>query len=171
MLIFKFKKWQIALFAAILILGGISFWYLQTDSPEAQVRRTLKNLCTIATKTPGESAVLAGLKVSRVSALFAPVCRLEFGHDLFTGDYTDAELSANLARFRARFTVVKVSIRDLEVTIETPDRAVATFTGFLDGDLKSGEIISEVRDLSCSLTRDKEGWKIDRINIREILEK
>ena len=62
-------------------------------------------------------------------------------------------------------------MRDLQILEITPERATAVFTGFLEGDTTDGKGISEVRDLFCSLKLLDGSWKVERITVREVLEK
>lgn len=64
-----------------------------------------------------------------------------------------------------------VDVRDILITIEAPDRARAVFTGTLDGRLKDGRAISEVRDLFCTLEKREDRWLITNLSVRDVLEK
>lgn len=163
------------LFSAILVFvlaaGGAAAWYFLRDSDEVKIRRTLRELCSLATKGSGEKAASGLLKIRQVESLFAPRCQFDFKHEMFSGELSDVEIASTLTRFRALFSTVSVKMRGLEIAVEPPDSASAIFTGILEGRMKDGRTISEVRDLFCSLKLLDGSWKVERITVREVLEK
>lgn len=165
-------QWRhIAVPVLILVLGGLSFWYLNRNTDEAEIRLTLKQLCSVGSKTEGESAAAAAIKLQRSNELFTDPCRLDFRHSMFQGDFSVSEIAANIARFRMLFQTVKIEIRDLHITVTPPDKAHVYFTGLLDGIARNGEQAGEVRDLFCELKKTDGQWRISEMNIREVLEK
>ena len=170
-----------AILVLVLAAGGAAAWYFLRDSDEVKIRggaaavaccrgRTLRDLCSLATKGSGEKAASGLLKIRQVESLFAPRCHFNFKHEMFSGELSDTEIASTLARFRALFSTVSVKMRGLEITVEPPDAASAVFTGILEGRMKDGRTVSEVRDLFCSLKRIDDRWKVDRITVREVLE-
>ena len=158
-----------AILVLVLAAGGAAAWDFR-DSDEVKIRRTLRDLCSLATKGSGEKAASGLLKIRQVESLFAPRCHFNFKHEMFSGELSDTEIASTLARFRALFSTVSVKMRGLEITVEPPDAASAVFTGILEGRMKDGRTVSEVRDLFCSLKRIDDRWKVDRITVREVLE-
>lgn len=160
-----------AILVLVLAAGGAAAWYFLRDSDEVKIRRTLRDLCSLATKGgAGEKAASGLLKIRQVESLFAPRCHFNFKHEMFSGELSDTEIASTLARFRALFSTVSVKMRGLEITVEPPDAASAVFTGILEGRMKDGRTVSEVRDLFCTLKRIDDRWKVDRITVREVLE-
>ena len=159
-----------AILVLVLAAGGAAAWYFLRDSDEVKIRRTLRELCSLATKGSGEKTASGLLKIRQVESLFAPRCHFNFKHEMFSGELSDTEIASTLARFRALFSTVSVKMRGLEITVEPPDSASAVFTGILEGRMKDGRTVSEVRDLFCSLKRIDDRWKVDRITVREVLE-
>ena len=154
----RLQWWHIAVPVLILVLGGLSFWYLNRNTDEAEIRLTLKQLCSVGSKAESESAA-------------ADPCRLDFRHSMFQGDFSVSEIAANIARFRMLFQTVQIEIRDLHITVTPPDGAQVYFTGLLDGVARNGEQVGEVRDLFCKLKKVDGKWRISEMNIREVLEK
>lgn len=159
-----------AILVFVLAAGGAAAWYFLRDSDEVKIRRTLRELCALATKGSGEKAASGLLKIRQVESLFAPRCQFNFKHEMFSGELSDVEIASTLTRFRALFTTVSVKMRGLEITVTPPDAASAVFTGILEGRMKDGRTVSEVRDLFCSLKLLDGRWKVDRITVREVLE-
>ncbi|MST97272.1 hypothetical protein FYJ85_09485 [Victivallaceae bacterium BBE-744-WT-12] len=165
------KKWLWLLFAVVFALGGVSLWYLGQDSDEAQVRRTLRQLCRISSKYENEKAAVGVMKINGTDKVFAPECRIDFRHEMFGGIYTPAEITSTMARVRSMFRSCVVDMRDVAITVEPPDRASAVFTGTLDGRLNDGKTVNEVRDLYCTLEKREDRWLITSISVRDVLEK
>ncbi|HJH05286.1 hypothetical protein [Victivallis vadensis] len=167
----RLQWWHIAVPVLILVLGGLSFWYLNRNTDEAEIRLTLKQLCSVGSKAEGESAAAGAIKLQRSNELFTDPCRLDFRHSMFQGDFSVSEIAANIARFRMLFQTVQIEIRDLHITVTPPDGAQVYFTGLLDGVARNGEQVGEVRDLFCKLKKVDGKWRISEMNIREVLEK
>ncbi len=168
----KFRKRILisALLVFVLAAGGATAWHFLRAGEEGRIRRTLRELCSLATKGSGETAASGLRKIRQVESLFAPRCRFDFRHEMFSGELSDVEIASTLTRFRALFTSVSVKMRDLEISVAPPDEASAVFTGILEGRSKDGRSVSEVRDLFCSLKLLDGRWKVERITVREVLE-
>ena len=165
------KKKFFLVLIPILVLGGISLWYLTRDNDEVQIRKTLNELCDIASKRANEKNAMALLKINSTNKIFAPECRIDFHHEMFSGTYTPAELTSLLARSRGILKECDVKIRDLAITVEPPDKASAVFTGLLDATMNDGSRVDEVRELFCTLRKIEDRWLIDSMSVRDILEK
>lgn len=165
------KKWFYLILIPILALGGLSLWYLTRDSDEAQIRKTLDNLCDIASKRENEKNAMAMLKINSTDKVFAPECKIDFRHEMFSGTYTPTELTSLLARSRGVLKDCKIGIRDLAITVEPPARASAVFTGLLKATMNDGSRVDEVRELFCTFQKIEDRWLIDNISVRDILEK
>ncbi|MGN1364933.1 MAG: hypothetical protein ACI406_06190, partial [Victivallis vadensis] len=107
----RLQWWHIAVPVLILVLGGLSFWYLNRNTDEAEIRLTLKQLCSVGSKAEGESAAAGAIKLQRSNELFTDPCRLDFRHSMFQGDFSVSEIAANIARFRMLFQTVQIEIR------------------------------------------------------------
>ena len=165
------KKWFFLVLIPILAFGGLSLWYLNRDSDEAQIRKTLRTLCDIASKRDNEKNAMGMLKASGTDKVFAPECKIDFRHEMFVGTYTPAELTSLLARSKGVLRSCEVSIRDLAVTVESPEKASAVFTGLLDARMNDGKTVNEVRELYCTFRKIEDRWLIDSMSVRDILEK
>ena len=162
-------KW-IVLLIILFLLGGISLWYITRDSEEAKVKRKLHELADFGIKAEGEKEIFGALKVNGTDKVFAPQFELSLKYDMFSGTYTPREMTANLARFRMLFKQVKVRVADTVITING-DKADAVFTGLLDGVTADGKAVNEVRELNCTLAKIDGKWLINKLVVRDILEK
>lgn len=167
----RLKLRYIGILFLFFLLGGVSYWYFNRDTDEIKIRQTLKSLCSLGSKTEGETIASTALKLQETRDLFAESCQLDFQHNLFQGTFTITEINQGIARFRMLFQQVKIEIRDLHITMISPEEAQVYFTGLLHGVELSGERISEVRDLFCKLKKSNGKWLVSDISINEVLEK
>ena len=49
-----------AILVLVLAAGGAAAWYFLRDSDEVKIRRTLRDLCSLATKGSGEKTASGG---------------------------------------------------------------------------------------------------------------
>lgn len=169
---FHLRRYLLPLVLLILVgVGGV--WYWQYNTPEAQIRRLMAELCSIASKPAGENAALGVLKINRTDKIFAPSCRIDVQHQYVDGSLNPSEITSMLARYRPLFAEVQINMRDMEIMIgPESDQASVYFTGILRGTpKKGGGRVEEVRDLFCRLKKIDDHWRISEIAIREVLEK
>lgn len=168
------KRHKFRLIAGALLLVCAGYFTVKTvigNSPEAKIRKTLNSLCHAASKTEEDGTSAMTIKTLTMYELFAPATSLELRPSTFNGTYSPEEIASNMVRYRALFQYVRLDMRDLFITIESPTRAEAEFTGVLDGLLKGGDRIHEIRELVCSLEYLDDKWKVSAVKIKEILEK
>lgn len=163
------RHWPLPLALAVG-LGVWIFFYTRT-SPEAQVRKVLRELCESGTKADGDGATSGIIKCRGAMALFAADTELRFGADFFSGHTNPEEIAANLNRFRMLFNQVTVGMKDVKIKFKSPDEATVDFIGTLRGTLKSGSRVDELRELICTLKKQDDKWRITALRVREILER
>ncbi len=163
----KAKVWLVISLAA-LAAGGI-VWYCRESTPEAKMRQVISELAEYASKASGEGGAANLVKIHNAAELFTDPVRLEiFGTT--PGVISAGELPGLLARYRSYFRQATVTAEVDEVRLVAPERGEAEFTGTLRGVLKSGDSISEVREVHGEFQLDDRGkWRISRLKFREIL--
>ncbi len=172
-MVIQINKWTILTAIVILVLGigGISTWLILRNTAETQIRKTMKQICWVVSKNPKESLANHAIKLQQSNEIFTDPCSLDFHLHLFQGEFPVCEIAAVISQYRMMFENVKAEIRDLHITINSPELANVSFTGQIHGTLKNGERINEVRDLVCELNKIDGKWQIHTMNIREVLEK
>ncbi len=168
---FSIKRRWIAIFAVILLLGGVSFWYITRDGDEAQIVRTLRLAATIGSKAQGETAASAIGKVNRVDDCFARSCRFDIGRAWFSGELNSTEIGSMLAQVHGVFESLDIRLRDLAVTLTSPETASVAFTGEVTGRGRDGSRTHEIRDFVSELGKIDGIWKIRSLTVHDILEK
>ncbi len=166
----KLKRYWPVLAAFAAGLGVWCYVYTRT-SPEAQVRKVLRELCESGTKADSDGATSGIIKCRGAMALFAADTELRFGTDFFSGHTNPEEIAANLNRFRMLFSQVTVAMKDVKIKFKSPEEATVDFIGTLRGVLKSGSRVDEIRELICTLKKQDGKWRITALRVREILER
>ncbi|MDR0932867.1 MAG: hypothetical protein LBM70_07620 [Victivallales bacterium] len=165
------KKRLIAIAMMLVIVGGIAFWYFNRDSDEKKIRQTIQTLCDIASKRANENPALSLINANAADKVFASKCKIDFRHEMFSGSYTPTELTSILLRSKRVLKSCEIDIRDVSIMLTSRERASAVFTGLLDAITTDGKVVSEVRDLYCTLQKIDDSWLIDSMSVRDILEK
>ncbi len=166
----KLKRYWPVL-AALAAGFGVWFYFYSRTTPEAQVKKVLRELCESGTRADGEGAASGIVKCRGAMALFAADTELRFGTDFFSGHTNPEEIAANLNRFRMMFSQVAVGMKDVKIKFKSPEEATVDFIGTLRGVLKSGSRVDEIRELICTLKKQDGKWRINALRVREILER
>ena len=72
---------------------------------------------------------------------------------------------------RPVFSRAHLDMDDLTVTISPEDTANAVFSCRLSGKLHGQDYIEEVRDIDCRLKKNDGVWRIEKLDITEVLER
>ncbi|MFA7230752.1 MAG: hypothetical protein WC071_05735, partial [Victivallaceae bacterium] len=147
------KNIIITLFTLVLIIVTIFLvWNTYFNKSDKDlINEQLTSLRTLASKYPGEGTSSSIIKSKSLENLFAPSCKLDLRSDMFSGDYTQEEISANAVRYRSLFNHAVINLHDIEIELISATEAKAEFTGSFDGITKSGNRVNEYRDLTCLL--------------------
>lgn len=171
MVMLKWLKRRWPLLMALAVGLGVWVYFDTRTSPEAQVKKVLRELCESGTKADGDGTTSGIVKCRGAMNLFAAETELRFGTDFFSGNTNPEEIAANLNRFRMLFSQVTIGMKDVKITFKSPEEATVDFIGTLHGTLKSGSRVDELRELICTLKKQDDKWRITALRVREILER
>ena len=156
---------------AVVVAGAAIWYFLFNKTDKDQVLDALSAVAEAASKTAGETTSSMLLKTQMVGGYFAEKCVLNIDDQMFTGEYTPEDISANMVRMRQFFTDNKLSFYDAEVLFPSVDEAVVNFTGSLKGTLKNQSRVNEAREIQAKLTKKSGSWRFYSFKIQEILKK
>jgi len=164
----KLKHILIALIAVGLCLFAVLYL---SPSEEKKVRKQFDLLSEYVSKDSNENAIAMANKMQKLGSLFGDSCELKIAVELLSGTYTREEIASYAARARARFSKVSLGFHDLEVTFPENGVAKVTLTARLTGQTRAGEQMRETRELECLLEKKEKKWRLNRIEVIEVLRK
>jgi hypothetical protein len=154
-----------------LFLIVLSAWALWAAFPtrKRQVLRTLKALSRAVEKEGWEGDLAAAAVARKVSAFFAPRCRIEAeGYD-FRAEVEREEIARYAFATRERASRVSLRFYDPVVDFGPEGEAKVRATVRLEGVGDGGESFREVHEVRCVLRKGEEGWKIEEVSLVEVL--
>ena len=164
-------KKKIIVLLLLILAGGGAFFLFRPENEAAKVKKVLQTLCRMATKRTGDNPAASALMISKTDKIFAGEFSVKIGNGMFDGIYNPTKMTADLARYRAVFTEVEVDAQDMEITFPAQDTAEAVCTGVLKGRTRTGSGVSEAREVICTLLRTQDGWRINKLEIKEIMQR
>lgn len=158
---------------AVLCLLGVGLWWFLKPTEEKLIRRQFAAFTELVQKKGKEGALPAIGKAKDLSALFAEQSTFSIdGLDWIAGPYSREALSSNIFRSRALFDRLKLSFDDLEIEVNADSKTAVVFmSAVLDGTLKDGRGVHEIRELESNLRKDGSQWRFEKFRIREIIQK
>ena len=164
------KLRYLLIFLVVVGLGFLATRYF-FQSEEKRVRKQFDLLSEYVSKEPDENAIAMANKMQKLGSLFGDSCELKIAVELLSGTYTREEIASYAARARARFSKVSLGFHDLEVTFPENGVAKVTLTARLTGQTRAGEQMRETRELECLLEKKEKKWRLNRIEVIEVLRK
>ena len=167
------KNKLLLLILTAVALAGAALWVtFSLRSEEAKVKRIVAELVKLGERPASPGAAELAVKIASIDDIFADQVEISFGRRFgLSGVYTPRSIEPLLVQYRKVFIHAAMAADDLTVTIESEDTANAVFSCRLTGKLHRGDYIEEVRDVECRLKKLAGVWKIDRLNINEVLER
>ncbi len=168
------RKIRIVILLLIMIAAAIGAWYFfaDTESDEAHLRRVLSEIVLNITKRDGDGTTSNLIHSKALPGYFTSPCHVSLGGYVDSGDFTSESITNNSMRIRSMFRSLSPAIKDLYLEI-APDGKTATadFAASIRGVLNNGEEAEGIRDLRCKMVKQDGKWKVGAVNIREVLEK
>ncbi len=166
----KYIKY-IVIVLLLIIITVIAFQFSGKITPEKQIRNRLANFLAKASKSSGDKLSTGLIKSKSLESFFASRCKFQIGVSSFSGTYTPVQISSNSMRSRSMFRHVRFSAHDVEIILNSPEKATVNFTGAVNGVTKRGKSIDDYKELTCKLRLVEGEWLIYSVSIREIIKK
>ncbi len=166
------RKIAILLLVAVLA-GGIVWWFFRESGDVAAVRRVVDRVCAVLSHERGENPMLIAYRNSELPEYFSFPLRIAIDAPLELGrELTATELTSHAGRIRINFSSLRVDWQDLRVEPVQDGGMTASFTGTLDGVIKStGENLYEVRAVTLRLRKSDGRWLITEAEARDVLKR
>lgn len=165
------RKLRFTLFSALaLLLLTTAYYFLNSNSDEEKIRKSLVSLASLAVKPSEASPAELAVKLRTIQTIFTGEIIIDFGARKLSGKYTPRSLEPMMVNFRKHFANSKCSAGNIEITV-AGERADAVFSCSFKGTTIKGDVIDEVKDVNCRLVKYEKKWYIESISINDILER
>ena len=147
----------------LLVSGTIGGYFLLSQQDEAKIKKHLDEFALNISKSEQENPARTLLKLkSAADALDYPASVNIEGMDLnFDSPET---FTSTLGRYRAMCKFLQLDFTDTNVTLDKSGRAVAEIQAHCTAEPKSyGGRISEAYDISATLVKNNNKWKIKTV--------
>jgi hypothetical protein len=155
----------------LLALVAAGAWWLSRDRDEDQVRKRIELLRAVVTKAGAESIAGTALGNQRLQGLLAERVTLTLESAPFQGTYSRAALASQITRARTSLEHLSFTIRDLSVTVEESERAIATCTLLVKARGRSQQTYTEAREIVVELERIDGDWLFTGFRDVQVLER
>ena len=167
------KNKLLLLILTAVALAGAALWVtFSLQSEETKVKQVLEKLILLGERPENPGAAELAVKLGSIDDIFADQVVIEFGRrSRISGTYTQRSIEPLLVQYRKVFSRAHLDMDDLTVTISPEDTANAVFSCRLSGKLQGQDYIEEVRDIDCRLKKTDGVWRIEKLDINEVLER
>ena len=167
-------KWKyIAISVLIIAVSVFAFrWFYAVETEEDIIRRKMDEFVENIAKHKGAGIASNVLSSNKLADYFTNPCDIGIGISEISGVFGTEQIVNTAMRIRAMFKTISLKISDVTIIYNPKnERAVVEFSATFDGIFDNGENINGVRDLRCFLLKQDGQWKINIVNIRQVLEK
>ncbi len=167
------KNKLLLLILTAVALAGAALWVtFALQSEEAKVKAVLEELIRLGERPENPGAAELAVKIASIDDIFADRVVIEFGRrGRISGTYSPRSIEPLLVQYRKVFARAELAMDDFTVTVSPEDTANAVFSCRLTGKLHRGDYIEEVRDVDCRLKKADGVWRIEKLDINEVLER
>jgi hypothetical protein len=157
--------------AGVILVGGIIAFLAFFQSEEAKVKKQFKRVAKKVEKTPEESIVVSATKANRIGEAFTGICKVQAPAYSFSRDVSSDELSTHILSMRSQYSEISVKLYDFVIDFPEKGIAQAVFTASMEGKLTTGESTADLHELKCKLRKIEGTWRIEEVEIVEVLKK
>jgi hypothetical protein len=161
---------NIMIIAMTCIAGIIVFFWLY-ESDEAKIKKRFDILAEDAAKVADEKELAAAIKAKNISDLCAESFQIELPSYSISRMFPRSDISAHILAARAHYSDIAVKFYDIHIEFPEENIAEVTLTGSVEAKLTTGELVNEIHELQCTLTKIEKDWFFSKIEGVEVLEK
>jgi hypothetical protein len=154
-----------------ILAGGMLATLILCQGEEAKIRKQFEFIAEKIGKSPGESPIIAGAKVNRLREVAAERCRIDAPAYSAQRDIPSDELPAIVLRMRSEYSEISLMFHDFDIEFPEQDTAQVNVTAIMEGKSMSGEPVEDLHELKCSLQKIEEVWRLEKIEVVEVLKK
>ena len=167
---FSIKK----IFLAACVICGIVFsflYFFNGKSEEDLIREQFTGIAELLNKNKKEGVIVAAANMQKLGSYFCPVTHIEIeGLPWINGDLDRETVIRHAFRGKSMFDRLRIDFAVYEFGIHG-NNATVLFTVTLSGTLKSGDKLTEARELEAVLNKDSGKWLFQSCRINELIRK
>ena len=167
---FSIKK---VILSVCVICGLVSgfFYFFNGKSEEDLIREQFAGIAELLSRNKKEGVIVAAANMQKLGSFFCPVTHVEIeGLPWMNGDLDRETVIRHAFRGKSMFDRLRVDFAVYEFGIHG-NNATVLFTVTLSGTLRSGDKITEARDLEAVLNKDSGKWLFQSCRINELIRK
>ncbi len=153
--------------AALSALFVLSFFIIMRHAlrpEEARIRKTLKSIESILSKQPDEPLASGLIRANRAAEYFSEDCYVRVNGQVIRGK---AELPAVIYQARQSSSAIRISLRDVQITLIDENKAKVLLTAYLSAD---GPFIdSTAAEVEIDMAKLEGAWKIQKLQTVDVL--
>lgn len=157
-----------------IILAGISVILLLVlfyPTEKRKIKRLLKSVAEWAQKTEKDTTLSIALKSRQSKKYFAQKVLLKIERREIEREFTIEDIERGYIFLMGSSASFKVTISDIQIEILDDFSAEADASVIVETRGRTIEELSSANEMNFGLTKTKEGWKINKIVVKEVLEK
>lgn len=162
------NKKNVLIVFAVLFIGLVILFY---PTEKRKIKRLLKNSCEWVQKSENDTAISIAIKSKKSKKFFAEKVLLKIERRNFEREISIEEIERGYIYLMTSNSKFKVSVKDLNVEIIDDFSAEADSAVIVEAKGGTLEEFSNVNEVLFGLKKMEDGWRINKIEIKEVLEK
>ena len=154
----------------LVLLIALGIWYYVTHTPEAMIKRQLKSLAEIVSKSHGEGNASTALKMLAFENMLDDNVNCDLKNFPYNGDNSGNTLASMVFRGRSMLDDVSLSLVDAECEIKSGNEALARCAGHISLHY-GGSSYSESRNCIVLFRKNGKKWRVSGFKDDELLKK
>ncbi len=158
------KKNTAAALSALFVLSFFLIMRQALKPEEARIRNNLKSIESILSKQPDEPLASGLIRANRAAEYFAEDCHIRVNGQIVSGK---AELPAVIYQARQSSSTIRISLRDIQITLIDENKAKVLLTAHLSAD---GPVLdSTATEVEIDMAKLEGAWKIQKLQTVDVL--
>lgn len=162
------QKWAVA---AVVLAIGIGMMHVFSPSPENRIKKQFDVLAAHIGKAPNQNPLLTAANAKRLREVFAETITLQAPAYDYRRELQSSELPALVLTATAPYSELSLSFHDLAFAFPSPDEARVGTTSRTRGRLSGDDWIEDVQELDCRFRRIDDVWRLEAIEVVEVLQR
>jgi hypothetical protein len=155
----------------VLVVAAISalvVWLIPNE--KKAILKQCARLSELARKNGNESLFVTASQGKSIAQLMTDPCELKGNLHSLGGTYSRQEAATAAAAIRTQFDTMALDLVDITIELPEKDKATVSLTAKLTA-TGSGESVSEVRELKCTLLKIDGKWLFNTCEAVEVFKK